>query len=271
MPIVRDPLDPKLSMWHFLAHVMRFFRERAGLSLTQCGQIIGCQRSTVSNFEAGRRRPHDEHMRLLDNHYETGILFQVLLWFARMAHDPDWGRQLIKYEEEATLIKAYHGQVVPLALQTDDYTWAYVQAGHAKDPDLALARRVARKQSFLDRGCDVEMWAVIDESVLARVVGSREIMRAQIEHLIKMTDTSQVSVRVVPFDSGAHVGVDGALWVLSLEARDVAYSGAQNGGRLIETPGEVREMSVTFDRISAKAASVDASREILKQYLERYA
>jgi hypothetical protein len=51
MPIVRDPLDPKISMWHFLAHSMRFFREGAGLSLTQCGRIIGVQRSTVSNFD----------------------------------------------------------------------------------------------------------------------------------------------------------------------------------------------------------------------------
>jgi transcriptional regulator with XRE-family HTH domain len=270
MPIVRDPLDPKLSMWHFLAFLMRFFREKMGLSLTQCGEIIGCQRSTVSNFEAGRRRPHDEHMRLLDRHYGTGVLFQALLWFARMAHDPDWARQFVKYEEESHLIKAYHGQVIPLALQTDEYTSCYARASSPKGFDELMARRVARKKSFFDRGCDVEMWAVIDESVLARKVGSREIMKAQIEHLIKMADLPQVNVRVVPFDSGEHVGVDGALWVLSLESRDVAYAGAQKGGRLIETPGEVREMSVMFDRISAEAASVDASREILKQYLERY-
>jgi transcriptional regulator with XRE-family HTH domain len=270
MPIVRDPLDPKLSMWHFLAFLMRFFREKMGLSLTQCGEIIGCQRSTVSNFEAGRRRPHDEHMRLLDRHYGTGVLFQILLWFARMAHDPDWGRQLVKYEQEAHLIKAYHGQVVPLALQTDDYTWTYVKSGSPKDFDQEMAERVARKKSFFDKGYDIEMWAVIDEAVLARKVGSREIMRAQMEHLLKMADLPQVSVRVIPFDSGTHLGVDGALWVLSLEGRDVAYSGAQNGGRLIETPGEVRQMSVKFDRISAEAASLDASREILKHYLERY-
>ncbi|WP_165965366.1 helix-turn-helix domain-containing protein [Actinomadura bangladeshensis] len=73
-----------------------------GLSLTQCGEIIGAARSTVSNLEAGRRRPQDDQMRLLDRAYGTGLLFQVLLWFARMAHDPDWGRQIDKYEEEAS-------------------------------------------------------------------------------------------------------------------------------------------------------------------------
>lgn len=270
MPIVRDPLNPKLSMWHFLAFYLRFWREKAGLSLTQCGEVMGVQRGTVSNFEAGRRRPQEDHMRALDKYYGTGWLFQLLLWFARMAHDPDWGRQLVKYEEEAHIIRTYHGQVIPLALQTDEYTWAYVQSGTPKDFEAEMAERVARKKSFFARGTDVEMWAILDESVLAREVGSRQVMKKQLEHLLCMTDLPQVSLRIIPFKSGAHLGVDGALQVLSLESRDIAYSGAQNGGRLIETPGEVRELSVKFDRIGAAAASLEASRDIIKRYLESY-
>ncbi|MGI5207547.1 helix-turn-helix domain-containing protein [Spirillospora sp. CA-108201] len=270
MPIVRDPLNPKLSMWYFLAFYLRFLREKTGLSLTQCGEIMGVQRGTVSNFEAGRRRPQEDHMRALDKYYETGWLFQLLLWFARMAHDPNWGRQLVKYEQETTLIKAYHGQVIPLALQTDEYTWAYVQAGTPKDFEAEMAERVARKKSFFSRGTEVEMWATIDESVLAREVGGPEVQKAQLEHLLAMADLPQVSLRIVPFKSGAHLGVDGSLQILSLGSRDIAYSGAQNGGRLIETPGEVRELSVKFDRIGAKAASLEDSREIIKRYLESY-
>ncbi|MQY02139.1 helix-turn-helix domain-containing protein [Actinomadura macrotermitis] len=270
MPIVRDELDPKISMWYFLAHSLRFWREKEGLSLTQCGQVIGVARSTVSNMEAGRRRPQDDHMRLLDQRYQTGVIFQMLLWFARMAHDPDWGRQIAKYEEQSHLIKLYHGQVIPIALQTDDYTWACVRAGTPKDFEASMARRVARKQYFLGRMEDFEVWALLDESVLARVVGGPQVMRAQLEHLLKLSELPQFSLRVVPFSAGAHLGVDGSLQLLSLDSRDVAYSGAQNGGRLIETPGEVRELSVKFDRIGSKAASEDASRELIKQYLERY-
>lgn len=176
MPIVRDPLNPKLSMWHFLAFYLRFWREKAGLSLTQCGEVMGVTRGAVSHFEAGRRRPHDDHMRALDRHYGTGWLFQLLLWFARMAHDPNWGKQLIKYEQESNLIKIYHGQVIPLALQTDEYTWSYVQVSTRKDFDAAMERRQARKKSFFDRGDEVEMWATLDESVLAREVGGPGVM-----------------------------------------------------------------------------------------------
>ncbi|RSN67266.1 helix-turn-helix domain-containing protein [Actinomadura sp. WAC 06369] len=269
MPIVRDPIEPKLSMYHFLAFYLRFLREKEGLSLTQIGKIIGVSRSSVCNMEAGRQRPQEYQMAKLDETYRTGRLLQLLLWFARMMHNPDWGRQLVKYEEEAHLIKTYHGQVIPLVLQTDDYTWEYVKEGSRKEREAEMAERVARKDALFARGEDVELWAVIDESVLARVVGSTAIMRAQLEHLKKMIDLPQVSVRVVPFSSGAHVGVDGAMQVLSLESRDIAYSAAQNGGRLIESPGEVREVSVMFDRVGAKAVSEGLSREIINQYLER--
>ncbi|GAA2151578.1 helix-turn-helix domain-containing protein [Actinomadura napierensis] len=270
MPKVRKPLNPKISMWFFLAFCMRFFREREGLSLTQCGEIMGLARSSVSNMEAGRRRPQDDQMRKLDNAYGTGVLFQVLLWFARMAHDPDWGKQIERYEEEAVSIKSYHGQVIPLAFQTDDYTWAYVRASKFKDLDASMARRTAKKQAYWKKGDALLSWTVLDEAVLMRPAGGKEVMRKQLEHLLALSDLPHVSIRIVPFTSGEYMGVDGSMQIIGLEDRDVGYSGAMNGGRLIETPGEVRELSITFDRIGVKAASEEASREIIRQYLERY-
>lgn len=270
MPIVRDPLDPKISMWHFLAYYLRFLREKEGLSLTQWGRITGTARSSVSNMEAGRHRLQDDQAKRIDLALGTGGLVELLLWYARMAHNPEWGTQLLRYEEHASLIKTYHDQVIPLALQTDDYTRAYVYAGTPKDFEAELAERIARKQAFWDRGNDVEMWAVLDEGVLARVVGDTDVVAKQLEYLLEVAEAPQVSLRIIPFTSGAHLGADGALHILSLDARDVAYAGAQNCGRLIETPGEVRELSVKFERIGAKAASEEASREIIRNYRERY-
>jgi hypothetical protein len=271
MPIVREPLDPKLSLWHFLAYELRFERERHGLSLTQMGKIINAARSTVSNVEAGRRKIDERQAKVLDRKWNTGRLFEVLLWFARTAHDPDWFRQYTQYEAIAASIKIYHGQIIPLALQTDDYTWAYVQAGSPKDFEAELARRVTRKRDLLGREDPAFLWVLMDESVLACPVGGREVMNAQLQHLREMADLPNVIVRIIPASSGAHLGVDGPFQVISLEARDVAYSGAQNGGRLIEGTGEVKELAVKFDRIGAKAASEDGSRALIEQYLERYA
>src|SRR5690606_8231948 len=76
MPLVRDPIEPKISLWHLLAFYLRFLREKEGLSLTQCGKIIGVARSTVSNIEAVRQRPQEDQLAKLDHTYSTGGRFR---------------------------------------------------------------------------------------------------------------------------------------------------------------------------------------------------
>jgi transcriptional regulator with XRE-family HTH domain len=81
MPVlVRDPLDPRISPWHLLAQQMRWWREKQGLSLTQVGDFLGVTRSTVCNFESGRRRIDETYAQDLDQRYGTGELLQSLLF-----------------------------------------------------------------------------------------------------------------------------------------------------------------------------------------------
>ncbi|GGP90246.1 transcriptional regulator with XRE-family HTH domain [Actinomadura coerulea] len=270
MPSVRAPLDPRVSVWHFLAFYMRFMRERAGLSLAQCGEIMGAARSTVSNLEAGRRRPQDDQMRLLDKHYGTGLLFQLILWFARMAHDPDWARQCMEYEKQSLAIKTYHGKAIPRPFQTEDYIRAMLQTEATKDIEDEVAARVERQRVILERAEPPTLWMLVDEGVLACPVGGSKVMKQQLEHLLNVASQPHVIMRIVPAAAGAHHGFDGPFQVISLPERDVAYAGAQNGGRLIESPIEARDFSTKFERIGAKALPEEASLALVKQHLEQY-
>jgi transcriptional regulator with XRE-family HTH domain len=242
MPPIREPLDPKISLWHFLAFYMRFWREKHGLTLDQFGRIMGVARSSVCNMEACRQRPQDDQMKKLDEKFGTGILFRLLLWFARMAHDPDWFRQYSEYERQARSLRFYHGQAVPLPLQTDGYTSALVKESTTRDPEGEMAERLERKASVMEREPAPDIWVILDEGVLARQVGGQDIMADQLRHLLEMSEQGHVIVRVVPFSAGANLGVDGSLQIISLDTREIAYSGAQGGGRLIESPGEVWEL-----------------------------
>jgi hypothetical protein len=61
---------------------------------------------------------------------------------------------------------------------------------------------MARQQLlFLDEGPRFE--AVVDESVLHRVVGSPAIMRIQLERLLELSHLPSVTLRVIPFEAGA--------------------------------------------------------------------
>jgi transcriptional regulator with XRE-family HTH domain len=270
MPKIRPPLDPTISLWHFLAYYLRFLREKEGLSLAQWGSMIGVARSSVCNQEAGRQRVHESHAKIIDARCNTGRLIELLLWFARMAHNPNWFRQFSQYEQKASSIKVHHSDVIPLLLQTDEYTWAYVQASNVKDFKAEQASRVQRKRAVLDRENPAYLWILTGEAALAQQVGGREVMRDQLKHLYAMSELPNVSLRVVPFTAGAHLGVDGYFQVISLSARDIAYAGAQKGGRLIEDPSEVSELGFMFDRIGAMAASENDSRALIKRWLEEY-
>jgi hypothetical protein len=270
MPIVRDPLDPKISFWHFLAYYLRFEREKQGLSLTQWGQIIGAARSTVSNMEAGRHKIHDDQVKLIDGKFGTGRLFELLLWYARTAHNPDWFRQYTQYEADATIIRIYHGQVIPTPLQAEAYIRALLLASNVKDVEASVEARMARQDAMFSSDEPPEIWLLLDEPALTYEIGGPETMREQLRHLLKLGMLPNISIRLLPKSSGAHLGLDGPFRVISMESRDVAYAGAQRGGRLIEATGEVRDLRVDFERIGHKALCEDDSRTLIEQYLETY-
>ncbi|MGI5322960.1 helix-turn-helix domain-containing protein [Actinomadura nitritigenes] len=269
MARVRDPLDPKISLWHFLAYALRFEREKHGLSLAQCGEIINAARSTVSNIEAGRLKLGEDQARKLDARYKTPRMFELLIYFACASHDPDWFRQYTEYESKAEIIRIYQGQVIPVPFQTDDYARAFLRVAGVKDVDRALAARVARQEAIFERATPPILLILLDEDAIDRPVGGYGVMRAQLQQLLDLGERSDVVVRVVPRKVGAHIGLNGPFQVMSRDA-DVAYIGAFHGGRLVQDPVEVRELAVDFEMIGAKALSEDASRTLIVQIMEGF-
>lgn len=268
-PAVRDPLNPKVCLWHMLAYLLRWEREKNGLSLTQWGKIANAAPSTVSNIEAGRRKIDERQAKILDQHFGTGGLFELTLWYARNGHNPDWAQSITAYEAAATVIRIYQGQYIPPPFQTKAYAQALLLASsHTKDPDGALSARMERQVAILDRPDPPYVWALLDENVLDDRIGNIEIMQAQLRHLRELMQQAHISVRIIPQSAGAHIGKDGSFRIVSVDSRDIAYAGARRGGRLIEMCGEVAEFRLDFDLIGQKAASDDTSRVLIERRLE---
>ncbi|GAB2838373.1 hypothetical protein GCM10022221_42240 [Actinocorallia aurea] len=267
--IVRDPLDPEASHWHFLAYMIRHFREREGLSLTQLGQILDVARSTVSNFESGRRKLGTDYAAQLDERFGTGLLFRTLHFYACTAHDPDWARAVADYELRARVVKIYHGQLIPIPFQTEETVRALLSSARTvSDVDAAVTARMARQAAMLDRADPLYIWALLEEAVLEQQTGGPAALRAQLAHLHELSLRNTIGVRVIPKTVGSHIGADGPVRFLSLDERDVAYVGAWRGGRMIESPAEVREVALDWDFISQKALSDEDTRKLIRQKME---
>ncbi|MFI0443824.1 helix-turn-helix domain-containing protein [Actinomadura sp. 6N118] len=261
---VRESIDPKSSLWAWLAFDLWFYRSQRGLSLAQTALIVKVARGTVSNWEAGRLRPSDEHMRRLDKAWDTGGHFERLLWYARTGHDPDWFRQYLQYEAGASIIKVHSGKTVPALLQTEEYMRVLLTRTGQQDVEQEVQARLKR-QEILARQQPPYLWILLDQEVLECQVGDSEVMRAQLQRLLDSAESLRTSVRVIPRSSGWHPGHDGAFQVLKVGSREIAYAGAQIGGRLIEAGDEATILAIRFDEVGALALPRGPSLETIER------
>ena len=262
-------IDPDSSLWAWLAHDLRFYREKHGLSLAQLGNIMGRTRGSVSNCEAGRRRISEQEARILDRHWDTGGHFLRLLTFARSGHDPDWFKQHLEYESKATVLKIYELAVVPGLLQTSDYARASFTAAGLETAELEeqLASRMGRQEALHKREPPT-IWVLLDEGVLDHQVGSTNVIREQLAHLLNVARSHHVTLRIVPRTVGWHFGFEGAFKIMTVSTGDVAYVEACGGGRLVTDPVEARAFTLRYDRIGAWALPVDSSEALIVEKME---
>lgn len=170
-------------------------------------------------------------------------------------------------ERTATIFKIYEALAVPGLLQTREYATALITAG-GHDVERLVEERI-RRQDIFTKNPPPELWALIDECVLHKVVGGREVTRAQLAQLLALSEQPNVVIRVVPRDAGAHVGFDGsfAVMVAPHPVGIVAYAEAPGGGRLIATD-EVREYEIRYERIGQRAHPATLSRDLIRAAME---
>ncbi|WP_329255987.1 helix-turn-helix transcriptional regulator [Actinoallomurus sp. NBC_01490] len=260
-------IDPDSSLWAWLAHDLRFYREKYGLSQSAMGKIIRRSATNLSNCEAGRRRITDKEAKLLDVRFKTGGHFQRLLHFAELGHDPNWLKQYVHLEKRAKVAKTFQALVIPGLLQIPEYAYAVIKAGDNPDVEERMKERMQRQAILDDPSCPV-LWALTTESVLEWPVGGRDVMRRQLAHLLDMSERDNVNIRVVPKSTGAYAGLAGSFSIISGDTGAVAYTDSPGGGRLVPSTAEVESYANRYDRIGQVALPTGLSRQMIEKAME---
>ncbi|MCO5967550.1 Scr1 family TA system antitoxin-like transcriptional regulator [Actinoallomurus soli] len=265
----RESPDPKSSMWALIAYYLRFCRQQRKLNGDLMGEVLGGSKSTVSRLETGEMRLDETRAKAIDRKWQTGGIFSLLVWYATLGHDPDWFKQYLDLEARAKVIRIWELALVPGLFQTADYARAGLASGGVSDVDAALEHRLAR-QAVLDREDAPVLWALLSESLLETPCGGRDVMRAQLAHILELSERPNIGVRVVPKAVGHHPGLDGAFMILRLADPfgEVAYVEAPGGGRLVPNIDEVTSFDLRYERIGHQALPETASRDMIKQIME---
>lgn len=177
-------------------------------------------------------------------------------------------------ESEAVSIWAYQGEYVPGLLQTRAYATAANRAALMSATDDEIEQVVTvrmTRQSLLTDPEPPQLWVVLNEAVIRRLVGDRCVMHEQLSALVDASNGPNTIVQVLPFSSGAHPAMDSAFHILNFkEATDgeVVYIEHPTCSLYLEKPVEVARYRLSFDHLRAASLSADESRRMLMRAAE---
>ncbi|MBL1083142.1 helix-turn-helix domain-containing protein [Streptomyces actinomycinicus] len=265
-------LDPSASPLDYFGSELRRKREAAGLTQKELGAIIFCTGSLVGQIETTLKVPTREFAERADAALMTDGFFSRLVGLVLRSQLPTWFQPYAELEARATYVSTYQAQMVYGLLQTEAYARAVLATGMPDQLDELVAARMER-QRILTREQPPLTWVVLDEAALHRPIGSREIMRAQLAHLLTFQLNRSVRVQVLPFEAGEHASLVGSFNALRFDDHpEIVYTEDLISGHMSASPDTAREAALRYAHLQASALSVEDSAALITRVMEeRYA
>lgn len=267
-----------------LGLMLRKMREHNGFTLEQVAERLECSQSKISRIETGHNSVNTRDVRdLLAIYGVAGPDADDLINMARAARQRGWWHPYnnvlvsayVGLETDAQEIRTYEHQVIPGLLQKPEYAEAMWRAArpdlNSEDISTRVRVRMERQSLLLRQENPVSFEAVLDQAVLSRPVGGDEVMRAQLRRLYEATSMPNVTIRVLPFDRGAHAAMDGTFAILDFSeptnARMV-YAENATGGLFLDKVEEIKTYVTIYEQVRDQALDPDQSAELIKKLAE---
>ncbi|WP_328910738.1 helix-turn-helix domain-containing protein [Streptomyces sp. NBC_00234] len=270
-----------------LGQELRRLREIKGMTAEEVAERLLVSQSKISRLENGRRSISQRDVRDLCGVYEVEDhrVVDSLMQMAKDSRQQGWWHAFgdipysvyIGLETDAESLRVYEPQVVPGLLQTRQYAESLINGALPESAPSDIEKRVsvrARRQDRINAPeHPLRLWAVIDESALRRMVGGKQVMTDQLEHLIEQSNLPHVTIQVLPFEMGAHPGINGQYAILEFpDAADssVVYIEGVTSDLYLEKANDVQRYSVMYEHLRAQALNVEQTREFISDITKGY-
>ncbi|MFF9059954.1 helix-turn-helix domain-containing protein [Streptomyces sp. NPDC101213] len=270
-----------------LGQELRRLREDKGMTAEQVADRLLVSQSKISRLENGRRSISQRDVRDLCGVYEVEDqrIVDSLMQMAKDSRQQGWWHAFgdvpysvyIGLETDAASLRVYDPQVVPGLLQTRQYAETLISGALPETAATEIEKRVQvrmrRQERISAEENPLRLWTVMDEAALRRVVGGKALMRDQLEHLVEQSRLPHVTVQVIPFEMGAHPGLNGQYAILEFpDAADssVVYIEGVTSDLYLEKPNDVQKYSVMYEHLRAQALNVDQSRQFIADIAKEY-
>ena len=263
---------------------LRAARKAKGLTQTQVADAMDWSLSKVMRIESGEVNVSVSDLRVLLPYLDLADSdeTQRLIEDAKIARrerysvDPLYREhlspallQLMQFEQEATEIRYFHPLLVPGLLQTA----AYASAIFRLDPvglseatvKVRIEARINRRKRLVSQPSPPKYLAILDESVLYREIGGREVMGEQLGELSRAVARPNIRVRVLPFTAAVPIALLGPFGVLDMgdEQDAILYRESPRSDAIVRNRREITEHRDIFERLWPCAYSDAESAELI--------
>ncbi|WP_338779348.1 helix-turn-helix transcriptional regulator [Streptomyces sp. DG1A-41] len=263
-----------------LGATMRKLRSRTGLTLEEAGRLVGVSKATVSRYETTAGPVKWIVVDALCREYgATDAERRAVVNLAKDAKEQGWWSSfadsipesmnlLLTLEDEAVRENHFCCVYVPGLLQTRDYSTALQRANEVPLESAEIERLVdirMKRQEILTRQKPLHLWAILDESVVRRVVGSPAVMKDQLDRLLEANESPHITLQVLPFSKGAHAAALGSFVIIGgpEPALDVVYVDFHTGSLFLEKEEELERYRLAFEYLRAQALDMEASSALI--------
>lgn len=252
----------------FFRRELRRAREKAGMSQTQLAELIHYAPSFISMVESGDRLPKKDFTEACDTALNTdGLLTRLLTELIARDGAPEWFWPWIDIERDATSLRAFEPLVVYGLLQIAEYARVLFRSwelGQDEETEQAVNARVERQQ-ILAKSNPPMLVAVMDEGVLRRPIGGPEVMRQQLDHLIKLSKQPNIFIQIVPLSAGEYSGLAGPFVIAETSEGNMAYMENTLSGQTVDQPEQVARIVKRWEALRAEALPHKQSVQLIEE------
>ncbi|WP_131737516.1 helix-turn-helix domain-containing protein [Actinomadura roseirufa] len=264
-------------------------RKEKGMTQEQVAGTLEWSPSKLIRVEGGKNSITRTDLQALLRVYDvvSESRQEKLQALARGAREPAWWQAyrgefddsflaFVGYAAGASYIRHFHGTVVPGLLQTEQY--AQVLSTGMVSPQqqaFGVKLRMQRQQELAKRENPPRQHYILDEAVIRRHVGIKidpAIMPDQLRRIADAADGDEhVTVRVIPFKVGAHLGLLGPFTLLEFDGAldDVLYLEGRSGANaMINDDERVAEYRDSFEILLDEALPPEKSVALIRQAAE---
>ncbi|MFJ7906127.1 Scr1 family TA system antitoxin-like transcriptional regulator [Kitasatospora sp. NPDC096204] len=258
--------------WRYCGDQVKRWRTLAGVSREQLSQAAHYDIESVRSMEAGRRKPTLQLLEAADELCDAKGMLLGAATFMTPEKFSSYSREYTEAEREAIAFHAYSSLLIPGLLQTEEYARETISNSYPPLDDETVAARVAgrmqRQERLRSRPTTLHGF-VIHEAALRAAVGTKDLMKRQLNHLIDVGELRNVSIQALPIDRAAYAALNGPMILLETpDHEQLAYVEGQGTGILHSDPERVNLLAQRHGMIRMQALSVEESKAFIRQKAE---